>query len=112
VKKTLYILVEDAAYSQHLRYYIEPLLDLIASEPICGENKVLKIRFRVGKLPEKTAVFPPQQLITPPQPAAKIPEPEKVTITAAKIQDQDLRNIFSSYMNKIIKREKEKNVST
>ena len=47
VNKTLYVLVEDAAYSQHLRYFTEQLIELIASPAILGEGKVLKVRFRV-----------------------------------------------------------------
>jgi len=48
-KKTLFILVKDASYRHHLDYFVEDILDLIASEAILGEGKVLKIQFRVGE---------------------------------------------------------------
>lgn len=48
-KKTLFILVKDASYRHHLDYFVEDILDLIASEAILGEGKVTKIIFRVGE---------------------------------------------------------------
>ncbi len=103
VRKTLYILVEDSAYAQHLSYFTDRLLDLIASPAVLGEGKVLKIRFRTGDQ-EKTAKAPEirnehkEHLNT-----LKKEELEKVTQASSKIQDLELRAVFASYMT-IVKR--------
>lgn len=47
-KKVLYIMVEDAAYSHHLKYYEKNIIDLISSPEICGEGVIRKIVFRVS----------------------------------------------------------------
>ena len=101
VKKILYILVEDAAYYQHLEYYTDRLMELIASPSVLGEDKVRKIKFRVGekvKTPEiRTA---PKQCLK----SLKKNELEMVSQVSGKIKDDDLRAVFSSYMQTIRRR--------
>lgn len=103
VRKTLYILVEDAAYSQHLQYYTDRLMELMAAPAILGEGKVLKIRFRVGTLEKEPEIR--KELKKPPVPL-KNEELEMVTQVSDQIRDKDLRDVFSSYMKKIRTREK------
>jgi len=104
-QKTLFVLVADAAYSEHFSYYIEKLIALIASEPICGEGKVTKVRFRVGSMPEKPTL-------------SIVPKPAKTTVilntdtlkqveeTASSIKDHDVRDSFTRWMKKIKERKK------
>ncbi|MCP4297747.1 MAG: DUF721 domain-containing protein, partial [Proteobacteria bacterium] len=51
-KGILTILVADAAYAYHLRFFKSKILDLIASPEICGENIVRDITYFVGPLPK------------------------------------------------------------
>ncbi len=101
-QKTLFVLVADAAYSENFSYYIENLIALIASEPICGEGKVTKVRFRVGEKPEiqeeppETAELKVRKLDSEAS--------EAIEKTAANIQDEELREIFIKYMTKIKRR--------
>lgn len=112
--KVLYITVSDSAYTHNLSYYVDELLQLIASEPICGEGAVRKIIFRTGELPPKSSV-PPEIEKNEKQPPAEQKEiiilPEVIE-ESSHIQDEELRNIFSRYMNKTITRKREKNAAT
>ena len=111
-KKTLYIVVEDAAYAHHLKYFEKSILDLIASPEICGESVVKKITFRVGKLPHKSIHEVTLQK-TEPIPSAQQSEdsntPEEVTSTAKIISNKDLRNRFSKLMKRITAKNKDEN---
>ena len=49
-KRTLTIIVEDATYAHHLRFYAERIMSHIASLAICGENAVKRIKFHVGEV--------------------------------------------------------------
>ena len=106
VRKVLYIRVEDSAYAHQLSYFTDRLIDLIASPAILGEGKVLKIKFRVGEQVKAPEIRIEQKQHLKP---LKKDELEMVTQVSDKIKDDDLRAVFSSYMQKIKRR---KNVST
>lgn len=100
--KTLSVWVEDAAYAQHLKYFEGKILDLISSPEICGENRVLKIKFRVGEIKSPQAekkVPDSQQLIQ-----KSIPQPiqKQAEECAENIQDQELKTSFARMMAKIL----------
>lgn len=99
-KKSLTVLVEDAAYAQHLRYFENKILELISSPEICGENKVLKIIFRVGKIKPREQI----ERIVQPHPLPKNQITEKSLKTAdkcaEKIQDKVLKQSFARLMAK------------
>jgi len=108
-KKVLYITVSDSAYTDTLSYYVDELINLISSEAICGEGAVRKIIFRTGELPT-TFIVPPEIGKN----AKKLPTERKETILpeviqeSNHIQDEELRDIFSRYMNKTIRNQRKK----
>ena len=100
--KTLSVWVEDAAYAQHLKYFEGKILDLISSPEICGENRVLKIVFRVGefKLPKIEKNYSDtQQTIK-----NDIPQPiqKQADECAENIQDKELKASFAKLMAKTL----------
>ncbi len=98
--KTLFVEVEDAAYSHHLRYYEKQMLDLIASPEICGEGVVNRIKFRVGS-PASFNKRDPEPENNPSsttmKPPTKISDAAKKT--SAQIEDRKLKNSFARYMS-------------
>ena len=50
VKKILTITVEDATYAHHLRFFVDTIIEHIASPAICGDNVVKRIKFQVGEV--------------------------------------------------------------
>jgi len=102
-KRTLFLLVADAAYSDTLSYYVPDLMALIASEAICGEGIVEKVRFRVGDIPEAPEETPKTVEIK----VRKLDSEtsDKIKQAASKIEDEELRNIFTKYMTKIKEKE-------
>lgn len=100
----LQIGVVDSAYSHHLRFYENRILDLIASPEICGENAVRKILFRTIA-PDSGPATHPQTTTTPskhrPMSSA---EESRVSKTSGQISDQQLKSFFSRYMGKLISR--------
>jgi len=102
VRKTLYILVPDSAYTHQLSYFTERLIDLIASPAILGEDKVLQIKFRVGEKAKAPEIrIEHKECLKP----LKKHESEKVDKISGKIKDQELRGVFASYMDKIKRRD-------
>lgn len=102
--KTLFVLVEDAAYAQHLKYFEEKILELISSPEICGENRVRKIIFRVGEVkPIKMPKKEPKKTLR-----TKINIPtsfqKKADECAENIHDQDLKSSFARLMAKTLNR--------
>jgi len=104
VNKTLFILVKDAAYRHHLDYFIEDIIELIASEAILGEGKVTKIEFRVGEQETEPEIIIEQKPNLKP---LKSEEEKRVTEISDNIKDDDLRGVFARYMAKIKRRENE-----
>jgi len=102
IKKTLYVLVQDSAYAHQLSYFTDRLIELIATPAILGENKVLKVKFRVGeevKVPEIRVEH--KQRLKP----LKKHESEKVSMVSGKIRDKELRGVFADYMTTIRRRD-------
>ena len=102
IKKTLTILVEDAAYAHHLKYYEQSILDLIASPEICGEGAVTKVTFRVGKLQVMTEEI---SLTEPRNPSVDRPNNQLLDDarkTSDAIGDQNLKEMFARCMAKIL----------
>lgn len=112
VQKTLYILVEDAAYAHHMKYYEKSMLDLIATPEICGESIVSKIIFRVGKLPatldQKLPAQTAKSSATEKKSTHEVATPQEVTSTAKIIGNPELRERFSKLMKRIILNNPEK----
>jgi len=110
LKKTLYIVVEDAAYAHHLKYFEKSILDLIASPEICGESVVTKITFRVGELP-KISIHElstkKDESITSEQQSEETSIPHEVISTAKIISNKELRNRFSKLMKRTIAKNKD-----
>ena len=104
VRRTLTILVEDAAYAHHLTYFEKNILELIASPEICGEGAVNKIVFRVGTKPVmKDRVDEPDS--DPAVPEKKSPKIlSSARITADNINDQSLKKVFARCMSKILRK--------
>ena len=103
-KGTLFVLTGDAAYRQHLSYYIQTLLDLIASEAICGPGVVRRIRFEVGEFtpmesPAPKAEPPPKRGLPPKDEAQETAES-----TAKKIQDPRIKKAFAKLMANKLRR--------
>ncbi|MCP4757610.1 MAG: DUF721 domain-containing protein [Proteobacteria bacterium] len=101
-KKTLFITVEDAAYSHHLRYFEQNMVDLIASPEICGEGAVKRIVFRVG------STTPLDRKIVSDDPDARKPvridpqaqlQSQKVS---GQIRDRNLQKLFARFMSKTV----------
>ncbi|MBT4286426.1 MAG: DUF721 domain-containing protein [Deltaproteobacteria bacterium] len=100
--KTLSVLVEDAAYAQHLKYFEDKILELISSPEICDVNRVLKIIFRVGKI--KPVKIPEKELEKTQNIKNKIPTllQKQADKCAESIHDQDLKTSFSRLMAKTL----------
>jgi Dna[CI] antecedent, DciA len=99
VRKTLFVTVEDAAYSHHLKYYEKQLLDLIASPEICGEGAVKKILFRVGQ-PSDTLSAEENEVLLESQKYQKIVEVSDDALkTSNQIVDKKLKSSFSRFMS-------------
>ena len=100
VHKTLYVIVEDAAYSHHLAYFEKNIIDLISSPEICGEGAVDKIRFRVGKRPQmkenKSSQNSDSKIKTV---RSKNKIGEKARQAAENINDTKLKNAFARFMS-------------
>lgn len=108
-KRVLWVMVEDAAYAHNLRFYTPTMLDLIASDQICGEGIVRSIRFRVG--PIHTVRH--QAKVSDPKEKNKIvvkeEEKQRSDACSSVIQDRRLKTIFSKLMSKHISRDEESN---
>ncbi len=99
VRKTLYVRVEDAAYSHHLAYFEKNIIDLIASPEICGEGAVEKICFRVennqgAKTAESAQHNEPGKRVSGTNEIS-----DKVKKTAEAITDKKLKNVFARFMS-------------
>ncbi|MBU2514152.1 DUF721 domain-containing protein [bacterium] len=99
VKKTLIVMVEDAAYSHHLKYFEKNIIDLIASPEICGEGIVRKVVFKVK---EKSLIK--QKQVAQPESKEQVPikiKPIKneAAQTAEIIKDKRLKASFSRFMS-------------
>lgn len=106
--KALYVLVEDAAYSHHLKFFERNILDLIASPEICGEGAVKKVIFQVG---EKSVIKNRRKTFKQIENSEdKIEETlhEEAVETSEKIGDKSLKKIFTRLMSKNLSRQKEK----
>lgn len=102
--RTLYIMVEDAAYAHHLKYFTKNIIELIASPEICGEGVVKKIVFRVGpKSIMRQNTAKKKSTLQKPLPIAYkiLPHAQK---TAKSINDSKLQRLFASFMSKTISR--------
>lgn len=99
-KKTLIVAVEDAAYSHHLKYYEQQLLDLIASPEICGEGAVKRVRFRVGE-PSPMASAELEKATAKPEfdRSKPVDLSETARDTSECIEDRKLKNSFARYMS-------------
>lgn len=99
-KKVLYILVEDAAYAHHMRYFEKNILDLISSPEICGDSVVRKIRYRVGALKESridmTIPEIQRKKVIETDPAAS----NQAQWVSRQIGDEKLKKRFSRFMAK------------
>jgi len=99
--RTLTILVEDAAYAHHLRFFEGRILDLISSPEICGENIVRKVRYHVGPIRKResqyTADVQEQKKVNSLIPA-KVHQAQWV---ARQISDERLKKRFSRLMAKV-----------
>ncbi len=108
-KGKLTILVEDAAYAYHLRYFRKRILDLIASPEICGENIVWDIEFFVGPLPTWKSI----STKTPPKTKVPILRKKRTDYrsqkTSSKIKNSNLRNSFSRFMFRVSSKVEDKN---
>jgi len=100
--KALSVLVEDAAYAQHLKYFEEKILDLISSPEICGENRVLKIIFRVGEV--KPLMVLEKELKKTSNAENEIPTSlqEQADQCAESIHDPELKTSFARLMAKTL----------
>ena len=100
--KTLVVMAEDAAYSHHLRYFENNIIELISSPEICGEGIVKKVVFKVGEtsiLREKSAEKPEENTKVP---SLQKELPSEAQKTADLIQDKKLKSSFSRFMSKNI----------
>ena len=53
---TLVVLADSAAWCPHIRYAQAQLLEVLnSSAPVAGENKVTKLKVRVGRKPSDTS---------------------------------------------------------
>ena len=103
--KCLFIGVHDASYAQHLLYFQDPMLSLLASPHICGENKVTKIVFRVVSFPR---VSNSQQQKEDKKETETDSLQENIPLVkevAYTIQDYQIRTTFSRFMQTILRRE-------
>lgn len=104
--RTLYVLVEDAAYSHHLKFFERNILDLIASPEICGEGAVRKVVFQVGEksvIKKKREVFKQE---TAEETIVEAELHEAAIATSEKIGDTSLKTIFSRLMSRNLSRKK------
>ena len=107
VRRTLTILVEDAAYAHHLKYFEKTILDLIASPEICGEGAVTKVIFRVGT---KSIMEEHTEQVESNQSQIKKEVPKILAAareTASNINDQRLEKAFARCMSKIMTKKSE-----
>ena len=107
IRQTLTILVEDAAYAHHLKYFEKNILDLIASPEICGEGAVTKVLFRVGT---KSTVKEREERVEFTQVELAKVAPEILTAakeTANNINDESLSQAFARCMSKIVAKKSE-----
>jgi len=104
-KKVLHIMVEDAAYSHHLRYYEKNIIDLISSPEICGEGVIKKIVFRVS--PDSILDKPKYKEVTQPPRTGKISESAKKLSDKSSevIKDKRLKRLFSRLMSKTLSKD-------
>jgi len=102
--KTLFILVKDASYHHHLEYFIQEMLDLMASEAILGEGKVTKIVFRVGEQLKAPEIRNGHKHHLRP---LESEEEKKVSEVSKNIKDDELRASFAGWMAKIKRRRNE-----
>jgi hypothetical protein len=97
--KKLVVMVEDAAYSHHLKYFERQILDLIASPEICGEGVVKSVEFRVGKQSKHQGLQPKQT--EPAEVEGKITEIKQEALdTAESIADRKLKASFVRLMSR------------
>jgi len=107
LRRTLTILVEDAAYAHHLKYFEKNILDLIASPEICGEGAVTKVVFRVGT---KSFMKEHAEQTNSNQSQIKKEMPKILAIakeTASNINDKSLEKAFARCMSKIVTKKSE-----
>ncbi len=102
INKTLYVTVEDAAYSHHLTYFEKNILDLIASPEICGDGIVKKIIFRVGS--KSVLKFRKKQGKNPVDAPFSVDyqQYEEAQKTSEQITDRKIKSAFARYMSKSI----------
>ena len=108
-KKVLWVMVEDAAYAHNLRFYVPTMLDLIASDQICGEGVVKSIRFRVGPINTVRHQIKQPDLKEKKKIVVKKEEKQRSDACSSVIQDRRLKTIFSKLMSKHISRDEESN---
>lgn len=100
--RTLFVGVEDSAYSHHLRFYEANIIELIASPEICGDGAVKKIVFRT--VPKRVVQSESLEPMGAAEATAVLSDLDKARAeeTSLKIKDQRLQKTFSRYMAKII----------
>ncbi|MDH5560839.1 MAG: DUF721 domain-containing protein [Deltaproteobacteria bacterium] len=107
-KKILHVLVCDASYSHHLKYFEDSILELIGSPEICGEGAVKKIQYHVG---DTAKLINDAKKEDKPRRPPKTLDPkseEKAELVSNIIRDPKLRKSFSSFMKKSLSSFKEK----
>ena len=105
----LTVLVEDAAYAYHLRYFRDRILELISSPAICGENVVRDIKYSVGQIPKRLDSPPKGLEKTRVKRKRKILRDPALKKSILKIQDPRLQKKFSQLVTKVSLRHNLKN---
>lgn len=104
-KKVLWVMVEDAAYAHNLRFYMQTMLDLIASDQICGEGKVKSIRFRVGPIKTVRHQIDIERSAKKRKIEVKEEDKQRSDQCASVIEDRRLKSLFSKLMSKHVSRD-------
>ncbi len=102
-KGVLTILTEDAAYAQHLSYYNKSILELIASDGLCGPGIVKRVKFIYGRLPPLPLQSPEPQNPRP-RPLLRDEAYAQADAASQGLRDKNLKKAFSNAMAQFLRK--------
>ncbi len=100
--KCLYVGVSDAAYAQHLLYFQNHLLVLLASPYICDEGTITKITFQVIPFTNEKTIQTKQKKT---KPKLTVQTNEKIEKTGQLIQNAQVKRSFQLFMQTTLQKQ-------